>query len=264
MALLARSLVALLALSLADVAGADLRVFKATLTLEGLNPPPLLATSFGVATVNGVGTSNHVSNLALPAGILPVDTSFAISATPSFPVTSVRLDLVANAGNFAGGGGGVLAGPMPLPGMVRLCGLGACTLFLDAPLTAMGTRGVGIGGTVMGAPVVPFGALTLVGGVWQTGMAQIATSAGVVNRTGFAHGPLSATSSTAAPQGVLQLVTPIALKVSSAPGLVNPLFGVLDIKFLPEPGAAALLGSGAALLALAGRRRALRRSLRSR
>jgi hypothetical protein len=262
MALLARSLVTLLVL-VAAAAHADLRVFKATLSLEGINPPqPPLATSFGVATVNGVGTSNHVSNLALPAGVLPVDTSFSITPTPSFPVTSVRIDLLNKAGAFAVGGG-VLAGPMALPGNVRLCALGACTLFLDAPLTINGTRGLGIGGSVMG-PAGPAGALTLKGGAWRTGMASIATSSGVVSRTGFAHGPLSATSSSAAPQGVLQLVTPIAVSISSVPGVVNPLFGVLDIKFLPEPGAAALMGSGAALLALAGRRRAGRRSLRSR
>ena len=247
-----------LALGVAGAAGADLRVFKATLSLEGLVPPqPPLATSFGVATVNGAGTSNHVSNLALPAGLLAVDTSFAVTPTPSFPVTEVRLDLGNQAGAFAVGGG-VLAGPMPLPGNVRLCALGDCTLFFDAPLTVNGTRGIGIGGTVMG-PAGIGGALTLKGGAWRTGMVSIMTSSGVVSRTGFAHGPLSATSSSAAPQGVLQLVTPIAVSVSSVPGLVNPLFGVLDVKFLPEPGAAALLGSGGALLVLLGARRSLRR-----
>lgn len=249
-------LAAALALGIAGAAGADQRVFKATLSLEGLNPPqPPLATRFGVATVNGAGTSNHVSNLALAAGLFAVDTTFTVTPTPSFPITEVRLDLGNKAGAFAGGGGGVLAGPMPLPGNVRLCALGDCTLFFDAPLTVNGTRGLGIGGTLMGAAGIG-GALTLKGGVWRTGMASIATSSGVVSRTGFAHGPLSATSSTAAPQGALQLVTPIAVSVSSVPGLVNPLFGVLDVKFLPEPGAGALLGSGALVLAGLGAWRA--------
>jgi hypothetical protein len=264
MALLARALVLLVVLGFSGGAAADLRVFQATLSLDGLNPPaPPIATGVGVATVNGAGTSAHINSLALPAGFVAAQTSVPLTPTPSFPATAVRLTVSNAAGMFVTGGAGFLGGPMRLPGNAQLCALGSCTLHVEAPLTQGGTRGIGIGGTVMGAGG-PFGALTQGGGLWNTGMVGIPTSVGVVTRAGFAHGPLSGTSSTAAPQGRLQLVTPIAVKLSLEPGLVNPVFGVLDVKCLPEPAIGVLFGSGGVLLLLMGRTRTRRVSQRSR
>jgi hypothetical protein len=251
-------LVAALVLLLSGAASADLRVFEATLSLEGITPPPPpLTTAVGVATVNGSGDGAHVSSLFIPPKLMGFSTTFPVAASTMVPFTQVQLGAAVGSGMLAVGGDGVLAGPMALDGHVRLCVLGCTSLTVNAPLLSSGGNGLGLGGTVMG-PVGPIGALTLGGGVWRTGMASIPTSSGVVARTGFAHGPLSGTSSTAQPQGALQLVTPIAVRFSEAPGLVVPVFGVLDVKFLPEPGTGALFGSGAALLMLLGARRARR------
>jgi hypothetical protein len=162
------------------------------------------------------------------------------------------------AGTLAVGSAGTLSGTLPVPGNLRLCLLLGCALFADAPLTAGGTRGVGLGGPPVMAPIGALGTLTLGGGAWRTGPVAIATASGSTVRTGFAHGPLSNTSSTASPLGVLQSVTPIAISFSAAPGVVIPMFGVLEVTLLPEPSAAALLASGAALLLLLGSRRARR------
>ncbi len=72
---------------------------------------------------------------------------------------------------------------------------------------------------------------------------------------GFAHGPQSATSSTAAVSGVIQLVT--ATRVSSILGvtLITPLFATLRIHLVPEPGTFLLFGSGVVALGIAGRSR---------
>lgn len=56
--------------------------------------------------------------------------------------------------------------------------------------------------------------------------------------------------------GILQLVAPMRVSVTGFGGLhVIPVFGRLTLRYVPEPGQLLLLGSGAAFLALAGRRR---------
>ena len=91
MALLTRALVLLAVFGVSGGAAADLRVFQATLSLDGLNPPaPPIATGTGVATVNGAGTGAHINSLALPAGIFAAQTSIPLTPTPSFPATAAN------------------------------------------------------------------------------------------------------------------------------------------------------------------------------
>jgi hypothetical protein len=75
---------------------------------------------------------------------------------------------------------------------------------------------------------------------------------------GFAHGPASATSSTAMLSGSLLLVTPIFVSTNIAGSAVVPAFGFLNVHFVPEPGTLGLLGSGVASLLLLGRGRSRR------
>jgi hypothetical protein len=71
---------------------------------------------------------------------------------------------------------------------------------------------------------------------------------------GVRHGPASATSSTAAASGQIQLVTPILISTNS-PNPTIPAFGVLTLHFVPEPGTFVLLGLGVAALVRAGAQR---------
>jgi hypothetical protein len=90
------------------------------------------------------------------------------------------------------------------------------------------------------------------------------TTTGKANQTtvpvtlkGFAHGPISLTTSTANPSGVVQLVTP-AQVTTNLPFGSNSKVGAgnaLRIHFIPEPGLLLLIGSGVVGLALLGRSR---------
>lgn len=253
----ARLLAALaLYLSLAVPARAELQVFQGTFSLVGLGGPAEASTAIGVATVNGSGGGSHVATLALPGGLFSIHTTVPVTGG-TLPLTAVKVDVTLAAGNLAVGSAGTLSGELPAPGIVRVCVALDCGFGFDVPLTQGGTRGLGIGGPPIVAPLGGLGTLSLVGGLWETGQAVVVTSTGSVGLTGFAHGPLSGTSSTADPQGVLQLVTPVAVGASVGGGTpsVVPLFGLLEVRLLPEPGAAASLVAGAALLAgIAGRR----------
>ena len=69
-----------------------------------------------------------------------------------------------------------------------------------------------------------------------------------VYASGFVHGAGSVTGSTAAPGGVVQLVTPI--RIISNQGSQMGAFGRLSVRFLPEPGWLVLLAAGLAGLGL--------------
>lgn len=107
-------------------------------------------------------------------------------------------------------------------------------------------------------------AFSVVGAPWTIGIASatgVRTENGgttTVTARGFAHGPASATSSTAGIGGVIQLVTPI--KITPFHGLPDgfdtlPIFAIAKIRFVPEPELLVLLGSGVAGLLLIGRSR---------
>jgi hypothetical protein len=74
---------------------------------------------------------------------------------------------------------------------------------------------------------------------------------------GWAHAPVSTTTSTAQPSGMVQLVTPNQIVTNSTLGSNEKKgsFVILVIRFIPEPGMVLLLCSGVAGLALLGRRR---------
>jgi hypothetical protein len=74
---------------------------------------------------------------------------------------------------------------------------------------------------------------------------------------GFAHGPASATSSTGQTSGVLQVVTANHTTTVGVPGNsdISGNFSRNLVHYVPEPGLMLLLGSGAAGMALLGRKR---------
>jgi hypothetical protein len=205
-------------------------------TTSGSAPSTIAVPGAGIAQVS---PGPHVGSLALPGGAFST-TNLTVPVTDPLvhPVKGMGIT-VQNAGGTLAGSGGTL----PLVGVARLCLFAACPApIATAPIPL---AAVGVGGlvTAMGAVNV-----TVVGAPWQTGMvthgAFITTVA-----TGFAHGPASATSSTAAASGVLRLVSPVLISTSLGPSL-SPWagFAILDLHFVPEPGTALLLTAG--LLAL--------------
>jgi hypothetical protein len=162
-------------------------------------------------------------------------------------------------------GGGPLAttaNTLPVQGVFKMCIIfGGCISYIPIPLTQGGTRGVGLGGLLT---VNGYGAgiqISVIGAPWTIQTAVITgiptANGGFETSTaaGFAHGPASATSSTAQVGGVVQLVTPTITMTTLGTGTLTALFGVLTIQFLPEPSTFLLFGAGVSALGVAGRRR---------
>jgi hypothetical protein len=162
------------------------------------------------------------------------------------------------------GGGPLTINTLPVRGDWKLClFFPGCGNYLPFPLTLMGKAGVGLGGMIQVGTLSKGPAFSIVGAPWTIGVAsvtEVPTENGgstTVTAQGFAHGPASATSSTARLSGVIQLVTPIKLIPILLPegADVLPLFGILKLRFIPEPERLLLLGWGAAALLLFGQKR---------
>jgi hypothetical protein len=263
-----------LALGNATVARSGTLEWMGSLTLEIGTVWPVTSTGAGVATVNGSSGGGYLTSLRLAGGITP-STPTMIWVTDAWYPTSPDTIMV-RAGIRTGtlapfaGGGPLTQNAMPLSGTYKIClFLAGCGAWVDIPFTDDGTRGLGIGGLVT---VNGFGAglkLSVWGAPWTIGNAAatgvFTTNAmipprdrvetGTVSAAGFAHGPISGTS-TASMSGVIQLVT--AGRVEST--LDRPLFdpgvtAALELVVVPEPGLLLLLASGVGGLTLLGRRR---------
>jgi hypothetical protein len=248
-AALALALLAALALG-APAARAAVLPVEARLDLRLATIEPIAITGAGVATVNGSGGGQHVSSLGLPANLLlTVGRVVPITDPAAAPIQGVQLTVGHAAGTLAEGGGpgGTFGGVMALAGVAKVCLFAPCgappPANLSVPLSVVGAGGIQY--------VTGFQNLTVTGNPWTTGAI---THFGSPLATGFAHGPASGTSSTAAPSGVVRLVT--ATFVQSAFNLeVIPLVTTYELHFVPEPGTLLLLAPWVAGLALAGRSR---------
>jgi hypothetical protein len=154
---------------------------------------------------------------------------------------------------------------IPTTGMVRICllAIGCGTnLPLDVGKTVNGVaQGGGVGGiltigqlgairiSILGAPYT----VKTITAFNRTNNAAIDT----FTEKGFAHGPLSNTTSTGANSGVLQVVTTNHTNTVGVPGNsdISGQFSRILVHFIPEPGLLLLLGSGALGMALLGSKR---------
>jgi hypothetical protein len=182
-------------------------------------------------------------------------------------------------------------GRLPVGGLVKLCLLNTdCTITADLELTQPdptrpgGIKGVGIGGLLTINVLNGFANISVNANPWQiaqrTLIDQIELPTPSNNVTfvtikirGFAHGPNSASSTTAAfttamattPSGsitvtgggVIQLISPAQVITNLTTGTSDKIAGgtTLIVRFIPEPGLLMLIGSGVAGLALLGRSR---------
>ncbi len=235
----------------------------------------------GVATINKTNSLGHLQTLRLAASRGGVRGTFTQLVTDpdtlANNIFAIQYDQVAGTtGTFAPISGAAASttvltqNTLGVSGTVRLCLLNTtCAVSLVIILqetTVNGKIGVGIGG------LLTVGAdsnikLSIQGAPWTIKTVTLIDEITTLNEgnkldvtvklTGFAHDPSSGTSSTAAPSGVIQLVTPSQVKTNLPLGS-NALVGsgqTVFIHFIPEPGLLLLLGSGVAGLALLGRRR---------
>jgi hypothetical protein len=245
--------VAAAALLAATPAFAATLPFQAQLTIQ-LGPgftgePAITVTGSGVATVNGSGSGLALTALAIPATAFSTTGAIQPVTDPlAAPVQGLQLTMENAAGGFAVTGGGHLGGAMALAGALRVClfmPCGAPVANIVVPLTP-----VGVGGTAQAVGAVN---VTVTGAPWTTG--TVTAVAPVATAMGFAHGPATATGSTAQAGGLLQLVTPIVVSTNASADEPRVAFGVLTIEFVPEPATGALLIAGLACVASLGRRR---------
>jgi hypothetical protein len=260
----ALSLLCLLACAAPAARGATY-AWNGTLAIELQNRTPLEVAGGGSATLDvpavpftltlgpGIAGSATIPGVATPT----TDPVFGL------PVTSVRVEVSNLSGAL-----GPISGTAPLTqrvapvsGLLRVCiFFPGCDSAVEFPLSEAGTRGVGAGGIVTVNGFSKGISFSLVAAPWTVGTALVTgvTSVGGGTSTavasGFAHGPVSASTSAADAGAELQLVAPALIQ--SDFGSAGALVSTLRLHFVPEPAPLALLGSGVALLLGLARRRA--------
>jgi hypothetical protein len=228
----------------------------------------------------------HLSTLRLAASRGQVHGTFTRIVTDPDTIANGVLALIYdNVGGLTGTIGGISGGAastsagegtMGMGGIVKICILStACTQFLpmvlNQPTTVNGVPGTGTKGPGVGGLITAGGyggiRISLQANPWTIKTAtvfdQITPTGGpprIVTTwvaKGWAHAPVSTTTSTAQPSGVIQLVTPNQVMTNLPLGSSDKMgsFVIAMIHFIPEPGLLLLLGSGVTGLAILGRRR---------
>ncbi len=275
-----RKLLAILAATgllfgIAGSAQAKLIGFNGTLSIGLSDLPAIIATGSGNAILNSsaalIKDAGHLTTLQILSNTVSITQSAIVPITDpaAAPVVSVRGTAALGTGILRPISGAALSGPglslnvLPVPGNFRICILFlGCPSSLPVPLTLNGTKGAGIGGLItlgtFGKAGIKF---SIYGQPWTIKTAvidNIPTDNGGFSTTsafGFAHGPASNISSTAAVSGVIQLVTATRVIATLGVTLVTPLITTLTIHLVPEPGTFLLFGTGVVALGIAGRRR---------
>jgi len=271
-------------LAAGGAARAEKLAYYGTHTLEFSNLGHLSVSVTGTGVADVVRSpGGHLTTLQLtqhfPGGrmntVIPVTDPAVQALIPSVHITSLRINPQVQGGIFAPISGAVGTSPtqltqatMPLTGTIRIClfyagcNSGAITQVLGQQTTSGAYTGVGVGGTsTISSGGTGSIRMTVQGAPWTVGTVSVSnvTSMGattILTAMGFAHGPLSNTSTTALPGGVLQLVTASQVSTQGIPGGdLSGQINTLRLEFIPEPGLVLLLSSGAAGMALLGRKR---------
>jgi hypothetical protein len=227
-----------LAIGVAGQAQAVNLGFSGSFALQIATLAPVGITGSGTATVNASGPGGHIASLSLAGGTFAT-TGFVLPVTDpgAAPIKGVQVTVSNQPGVFAGA---PLGGLMGLSGSTKVCLFGPCSAAvanISVPLNV-----VGIGGAAFVTAAVN---LTVVGAPWTTGTVAIGTLT--------AMGGAAPASNTGAASGTVSLVTPIFVSTNIGASAVVPVFGILNLHFVPEPGTLVLLGSGIAGLVAFGR-----------
>jgi hypothetical protein len=246
----APSLVVFAALALAAPAGAASLAFAGTLSIQIAMLPAAGIAGSGVASFDGSSAGGHAGSLALSASVFAATAVHVPVTDPAVaPLEGVLLTAHNDAGAFTGGAGS-LGGVLPVRGLARICLAHPCEL--GPPSNVSIPLSIGL---TSSRSTAFFMNLTVQGAPWTSG----AISAYGLRASGYAHGPASGTSSTAAPSGVVSLVTPILVSTNVGASPTLPIYARMTLHFVPEPAPAGLLLAGCAALGLAGRRLRTRR-----
>lgn len=179
--------------------------------------------------------SGRLVSLGLPAGLLATTTQVVTSAGN----VDIRIAASNGLGVFAEDTTGAFGGTMPILGTLRVCLFGTCSgmpfVDLAIPLDV-----VGAGGTV--TTTLEGFTLRVEGAPWSEGPVTLSGPGFVSEFQGDRSGPLGGTASTTLPGGFVQLVSPVHVMIPNQDSL--DFVAVLDVEFVPEPGAAALLAAG--------------------
>jgi len=281
----------LLVFGMAGAANAAVLNWEGTSTTTLANYPPYELYGGGVATVNdsaGVIPA-HLSSVRMAESRGQIHGTFTrIVTDPDLIANGVAALIYDNVGGgtglnpLTGISGGVAStstgnvGTSPIHGVVKVCLLStACTqylpLALSQPTTVNGVPGTGLKAVGVGGLLTAGGyggiRISLQAAPWTvktaTVLDQITPTGGgprIIETwiaKGWAHAPVSTTTSTAQIGGMFQIVTPSQV-VTNLPLGSNDKQGSFTIvmyRFIPEPGLVLLLGSGVAGLAILGRRR---------
>ena len=277
----------LFALGMAGVASAAVLNWEGTSWTFLADNPPGVLTGGGVATINGSAgvIPAHLSTRRLAASRGQIGGTFTrIVTDPDTIANGVAAIIYDGVGGgtgtqFALSGGAASTstggGTAPVHGVVKVCLLSTvCTMYLplvlSQPTTVNGVPGGGFNAVGVGGLVTAGGyggiRISLQAAPWTiktaTVLDQITPTGGPPRvletwvAKGWAHAPVSTTTSTAQPGGMFQLVTPNQVTTNLALGSNDKMgsFVVAMYRFIPEPGLLLLLGSGVAGLALLGRR----------
>ena len=274
---------AFLALGTAGVANTAVLNWEGTARVSLGDDPEGVLTGGGVATINGPAgdVPAHLSTLRLAESRGQIKGTFTrIVTDPDIignGIALLKYDGIAfGTGTWGGISGGAAStstggGILPVGGTVKICLLTtACTQYIPIPLTQPTTvngvpgtdiKGIGVGGLITGFRI------SVQAAPWTiktaTVLDQITPTGGppriitTWTAQGWAHAPVSTTTSTAQPGGMVQLVTPNQVETNIPIGSSDKMgsFVILVIRFIPEPGLLLLLGSGVVGLAVLGRRR---------